>query len=86
MRERAASLAEGGDQSTSDAATMETVPERARSRGRGPAHSSLTPEEPMDYGWMSHALLWIIGLMSVGSAVAVVGALFTLGRSGYRKD
>jgi hypothetical protein len=40
----------------------------------------------MDYGWMSHALLWIIGLMSVGSTVAVVGALFTNGTSGYRKD
>ncbi len=40
----------------------------------------------MDYGWMSHALLWIIGLMSVGATVAVIGALFTLGRSGYSKD
>ncbi|WP_162722368.1 hypothetical protein [Microbacterium sp. PM5] len=62
------------------------MPARVPSRGRARAHPSLTPEEPMDYGWMSHALLWIIGLMSVGATVAVVGALFTLGRSGYRKD
>lgn len=40
----------------------------------------------MDYGWMSHALLWLIGLMSVGAAVATVGALFALGRANYRKD
>ncbi|RLK48979.1 hypothetical protein [Microbacterium telephonicum] len=40
----------------------------------------------MDYGWMSHALLWLIGLMSVGSALAAFGALFALGRENYRKD
>ncbi|WP_267238055.1 hypothetical protein [Microbacterium sp. VKM Ac-2870] len=40
----------------------------------------------MDYGWMSHALLWIVGLMSVCATVGVVGAIWSLGRSGYRKD
>lgn len=40
----------------------------------------------MEYGWMTHALLWLIGLMSVVAAVGTVGALFTLGRSSYKKD
>jgi len=86
MRTRAASLAEGGSQSNSDAATMETAPRAPRSTpGPHPLEHPFL-EEPMDYGWMSHALLWIIGLMSVGATVAAIGALFTMGRSGYRKD
>lgn len=40
----------------------------------------------MDYGWMSHALLWLVGLMSVVATVGAIGAMFSLGRSGYRKD
>lgn len=40
----------------------------------------------MDYGWMSHALMWIVGLMSVCALVAAVGAMWSMGRSGYRKD
>jgi hypothetical protein len=40
----------------------------------------------MDHGWMSHALMWIIGAMSLVATVGAVGALLTLGRSGYRKD
>ncbi|WP_349308461.1 hypothetical protein [Microbacterium sp. MM2322] len=38
-------------------------------------------EEPMDYGWMSHALLWFVGALSTATAVCVVGAFFSLGRS-----
>jgi len=40
----------------------------------------------MDYGWMSHAFAWLIGLMSVVAVVGAVGALWSMGRSGYRKD
>ena len=40
----------------------------------------------MDYGWMSHALMWIVGLMSVCALVGAVGAMWSRGRSGYRKD
>ena len=40
----------------------------------------------MDYGWMSHVLLWLVGLMSVVATVGAIGALFSLGRSGYHKD
>jgi hypothetical protein len=34
----------------------------------------------MDYGWMSHALLWLVGLMTVGATVGVIGALWSTGR------
>ena len=40
----------------------------------------------MDYGWMSHALMWIVGLMSVCALVGAVRAMWSMGRSGYRKD
>lgn len=40
----------------------------------------------MDYGWMSHAFLWLIGVMSVVATVGAAAALFSMGRSGYRKD
>lgn len=40
----------------------------------------------MDYGWMSHALGWIIALMSVCATIGAVGALVALGRSSYSKD
>lgn len=40
----------------------------------------------MDYGWMSHALMWLIGLMSVAATVGAFAAMISMGRSGYRKD
>ncbi len=40
----------------------------------------------MDYGWFSHALLWLVGAMSVCATVGAIGALWALGRSGYRKQ
>lgn len=58
--------------STSDTATMKTH----RSHRGG----------PMDYGWMSHALLWLVGILSIGATVGFAGALWSLGRSNYRKD
>jgi hypothetical protein len=39
-----------------------------------------------DGAFLSEALAWLIGLMAVGAAVLCFGALFSLGRSGYRKD
>lgn len=40
----------------------------------------------MDYGWISHALMWLIGLMSVVAVVGAAGALWSMGRSNYRRD
>jgi hypothetical protein len=40
----------------------------------------------MDYGWMSHALLWLVGAMALVGTIGALGAMWSLGRSGYRKD
>jgi hypothetical protein len=40
----------------------------------------------MDAAFFSHAIAWLIGLMAVCGAVFSIGALCTMGRSGYRKD
>ena len=40
----------------------------------------------MDASLTSHIILWTIGAMSVCSVIGVAGALFSMGRSGYRKD
>ncbi|GEP46838.1 MULTISPECIES: hypothetical protein [Microbacterium] len=40
----------------------------------------------MEYGWMSHALGWIIGIMTVAATLGAAGALFSMGRTAYRKD
>lgn len=34
----------------------------------------------------TEALAWLIGAMAVAATVLSFGALFALGRSGYRKD
>ena len=31
-------------------------------------------------------ILWLVGLMTVGATVGAFGALWSMGRSGYRKD
>lgn len=40
----------------------------------------------MDYGFASHIVLWLIGLMAVVGAVGTVLAFWTMGRQAYRKD
>jgi len=40
----------------------------------------------MDAAFLSHVALWLIGLMAVCGLVTSFAALFSLGRSGYRKD
>lgn len=40
----------------------------------------------LDGAFLSHVLLWLIGAMTVCAAVASFGALFSMGRSGNRKD
>jgi hypothetical protein len=40
----------------------------------------------MDYGFLSHALLWLIGAMAAVGAVLTIGAFWSMGRAGYRKD
>mgnify|MGYP000880118586 CR=1 FL=1 len=40
----------------------------------------------LDGVFFSHAIAWLIGAMTLCAAVATFGALFSLGRSGYRKD
>lgn len=40
----------------------------------------------MDYGFWSHALLWLIGGLAVLGTVGTVLAFWSLGRQAYRKD
>ncbi|MDQ0648990.1 hypothetical protein QFZ53_003186 [Microbacterium natoriense] len=40
----------------------------------------------LDGAFLSHAIGWLIGAMTVCAAVVTFGALFAMGRSGYRKD
>ena len=40
----------------------------------------------MEYGFISHVLMWIIGVMSVGAVAGPIASLWSMGRSGYRKD
>ena len=40
----------------------------------------------LDGAFLSHAILWLIGAMTLCATVFTIGALFSLGRSGYRKD
>ncbi|MFE5407941.1 hypothetical protein [Microbacterium sp. NPDC056569] len=47
---------------------------------------ALPTEDPMDYGFWSHALLWLIGAMAAVGALGTVLAFWSLGRQGYRKD
>ena len=35
----------------------------------------------MDYGWMSHALLALVGIMTAGTLIASIGAMWSLGRA-----
>ncbi|WP_276312932.1 hypothetical protein [Microbacterium sp. 10M-3C3] len=35
---------------------------------------------------LSHLMLWIVGAIALVGGVGVVGALFSMGRAGYRKD
>ncbi|WP_257720155.1 hypothetical protein [Microbacterium sp. No. 7] len=37
----------------------------------------------MDYGWMTHALGWLIAGMSVLTAIGALSAMFAMGRTGY---
>jgi hypothetical protein len=45
-----------------------------------------TPEDSMDYGFWSHAILWLIGAMAAVGAIGIVGAFWSLGRQNYRKN
>jgi hypothetical protein len=40
----------------------------------------------MDYGFLSHALPWLIGAMAALGALLTAGALWSMGRANYRKD
>ena len=39
-----------------------------------------------DAAFLSHAILWLVGAMTLCAAIGSVGAMIMLGRSGYRKD
>jgi hypothetical protein len=34
----------------------------------------------------SHVMLWIVGAIALMGLIGTVGAFFSMGRSGYRKD
>ncbi|KJQ54526.1 hypothetical protein [Microbacterium sp. SA39] len=40
----------------------------------------------LDGAFFSHVILWLIGGMTVCAVVGSFAALFSMGRSGYRKD
>ncbi|WP_259363333.1 hypothetical protein [Microbacterium esteraromaticum] len=40
----------------------------------------------LDAAFLSHVLLWVIGAIAVCGVVSSFAAMFSLGRSGYRKD
>ncbi|MGL3151101.1 hypothetical protein ACSS7Z_12160 [Microbacterium sp. A82] len=40
----------------------------------------------LDAAFISHAIFWLIGAMTLGATVLTIGALFAMGRTGYRKD
>lgn len=40
----------------------------------------------MEYGFISQALLWLVGAMAVVTTVGAVGALWSMGRQSYRKS
>lgn len=40
----------------------------------------------MDGAFVSHVIFWIIGAMTAVAAVASIGAMYSMGRSSYRKD
>ncbi len=40
----------------------------------------------MDYGFLSHALLWLIGALAAVGAILTVGVFWSMGRASYRKD
>jgi hypothetical protein len=70
------SLAEvSGAESTSDPDTMNTAPELGSG---GLMHGELYI--------FSHIMLWIVGGIAAVGAVGVIGAFWSMGRQGYRKD
>ena len=40
----------------------------------------------LDGAFFSHVILWVIGAMTVCATGFTFAALFSLGRTGYRKD
>ncbi|WP_345803208.1 hypothetical protein AAIB33_09060 [Microbacterium sp. AZCO] len=40
----------------------------------------------MDYGFASHVVLWVIGLIAAAGLVGTVLGFWTMGRQSYRKD
>lgn len=40
----------------------------------------------LDGAFFSHVIAWVIGAMTLCAATFTFAALFSLGRSGYRKD
>lgn len=40
----------------------------------------------IDGAFLSHVILWSIGALTAVGAVLTVGAFWSMGRTGYRKD
>jgi hypothetical protein len=40
----------------------------------------------LDGAFLSHVILWLIGAMALCASVVTIGALFSMGRTSYRKD
>ncbi|WP_259606338.1 MULTISPECIES: hypothetical protein [Microbacterium] len=39
-----------------------------------------------DGAFLSHVVLWLIGAITVCGTIGAAAAMFSMGRSGYRKD
>ena len=56
-------------------------------RARYDEHVTIAPEGgTMEYGFLSHAVGWLIALMALCTTVSVTIAFWTMGRQAYRKD
>ncbi|NYE19792.1 hypothetical protein [Microbacterium immunditiarum] len=40
----------------------------------------------MEYGFLSHVVLWIVGAIAAVGTIGTVLAIWSIGRAAYRKD
>ncbi|TQK20035.1 hypothetical protein FBY40_2555 [Microbacterium sp. SLBN-154] len=48
--------------------------------------TAIPTEDTMEYGFLSHVLVWVVGAITAVGAVGLVLAVFSMARTAYRKD
>ncbi|WJL96017.1 hypothetical protein QSU92_02060 [Microbacterium sp. ET2] len=48
--------------------------------------TAIPTEDTMEYGFLSHVLVWVVGAITAVGAVGAVLAIFSMARTAYRKD